>query len=277
MWMPFLFPAFALGHAAVPPHVDLDDLDGWETSADAILDGPRGCWELVGQASWDWDVGRFGANRGDAVFVGRLEDGVWSELHIESLGEIAREKGKNADEVRQYTDEPRFAPLVGKLHGRRVTVATREGETEVEVDGSDNTPVNLVRGALADLGGRVDTSWTQWDDAAQAVVLHRAVPIGEGSRAPEAKIEVLFPAGERLPMSLDVVFPERFHRGTFPRWKVDDAVVHVRGRVSQGNVFPTMESFRFDFGVLGFKFHGAQTIVYKSARRCPVPVAPKAP
>lgn len=258
---------FLLAHAfaRVPAHVDLDDLDRWERSAETVLDGPAGCWEIVGQATWDWDIGRFGANRGDAVFAGRLQDGVWSELHVVSLGELARDAGKRAQEVQQYAQEARFAPLVGKLHGRRVRVTTRD-----DAELLSETPTNLVRNAMNELGGSVDTSWTQWDEARQDVILHRSVPIGSGSRAPEARVEVRFPGGEDLPASLDVVFPDKFYRGTLPRWRIEHAEVHVRGRVSQGTVFPTSEAFRFDFGFLGFTFHGAQTIVYKSAVRCKV-------
>ena len=269
MW---LFLAAAVASATVPADVDLDDLDGWEASAEAILDGPAGCWEIVGQATWDWDVGRFGASRGDAVFAGRLEDGVWSAFHIESLGEVVRDRGKEAEEVHQYGDEPRFAPLVGNLNGSRVRVSSSdEAHPEEEASAAESSaPGNLLRNVLDDLGGEVDTSWTQWDDTASGVVLHRSMATGSGANAPEARVEVFFPGGEALPVSLDVTFPERFYRGTFPRWRVEDAVVHVRGRASHGTVFPTSESFRFDFGVLGFQFHGAQTIVYKNATRCKV-------
>lgn len=263
--------AASLALAAVPSSVDLEELDLWEDGADRLLDGPEGCWEIVGQATWDWDVGRFGGSRGGAVFVGRLHDGVWSEVHLRSLGEVRREPGRKGREVLQYAQEPRFAPLVGSLEGGRITVSGGEGSAEVEVerDPGDGAAENLVRNVLRELGGRVDTAWTQWDDARQAVVLHRSVPIGEGANAPEARVEVVFPGGQPLPDAMTVRFPERFFRGTLPRIRIEDAVVEVRGRISQGSIFPTSEAFRFDFGFLGMRFSGAQTITYKSAVRCP--------
>ena len=265
--------------AAIPAHVDLNDLDKWEAGAEQVLDGPAGCWEMVGRASWNWDIGRFGASRGDAVFVGRLVDGVWQEFHLEPLGEVVREKGRRAQEIQIYQiSEPRFAPLVGKLDGRGIRVA---GEEEPEPDSKrkkkrdsgdeDPGPTNLVRQALDDLGGSVYTSWAQWDAERDGVTLFRSVPLNDSNRPPEAAVTAFFPGGRNQAVSVDIQFPERFYKGTFPRWRLDDAVVHVRGRASNGQVFPTMESFSFEFGVLGFTFTGAQTIQYKSARRCEKP------
>jgi hypothetical protein len=263
-----------LALAAVPAHVDLQDLDRWEAGPDQVLDGPSGCWEMVGLATWNWDFGRFGGSRGDALFVGRLDDGVWQEFHLEPLGEVIRDRGRQGTESRVYQlDEPRFAPLVGKITGRRVTLAGSEGAAEEpDSDEEENrSPNNLVRRALDDLGGSVDTAWAQWDADRQGVVLLRSIPMNESSRPPIAELTAFFPGGRDVAVSVDVAFPERFYKGRFPRWRLDDAVVHVRGRPSGDSVFPTAESFSFTFGVFGFSFTGAQTIRYKSAKRCEVP------
>lgn len=262
-----------LAVAAVPAHVDLQDLDRWEAGPDQVLDGPDGCWEMVGLATWNWDFGRFGGSRGDALFVGRLDDGVWQEFHLEPLGEVVRERGRRGSESRVYQlDEPRFAPLVGKITGRRVTLAGSDGAAE-EPDSDEETrsPNNLVRRALDDLSGSVDTAWAQWDAEREGVVLLRSIPMNESSRPPLAELTAFFPGGRDLAVSVDVVFPERFYKGRFPRWRLDDAVVHVRGRPSGSSVFPTVESFSFTFGVFGFSFTGAQTIRYKTAKRCELP------
>ncbi len=269
-----------IAFAAIPAHVDLNDLDRWEEGAEQVLDGPAGCWEMVGRATWDWDSGRFGASRGDALFVGRLVDGVWQEFHLEPLGEVVRGRGRSSTEKRVYQiDEPRFAPLVGKLVGRRVKVAGSEPEPDEDKsdDESDDDrgPNNLVRRALDDLGASVDTSWAQWDSERQGVTLFRSVPLNESKRPPEAEVKAFFPGGRDQAVSVDVVFPKRFYKGTFPRWRLDNAVVQVRGRPSGGEVFPTVESFSFEFGVFGFTFSGAQTIRYKSARRCGAEMLPE--
>ena len=99
------------------------------------------------------------------------------------------------------------------------------------------------------------------------MVLFRSVPIGDGARAPAAEETIQFPGGQ-VPVALDIAFPQTFYVGGLPRYRVSDAVVHVRVRSSGGELFPTSESYKVEFGVLGFTFTGAQTIRYKSARRC---------
>src|SRR5690554_4018083 len=103
----------ALGLAwAQPTEVDPHDVDRYAQQADRLLEGPAGCWELVGEAKWDWDAGRLGANRGSAVFAGRMTDGVWGEFYVRSLGQIVRGRGKNASPTRHYANDLRFIPMV---------------------------------------------------------------------------------------------------------------------------------------------------------------------
>ena len=253
--------------AAMPPGIDLQDITRWDGRAEALLDGPAGCWEVVGKASWNWDLGRWGGSRGDAVFAGRLVDGHWSEVHLAPLGEVVREKG--AQEVRVYAKEARFAPLIGRITGSRITVAT--DEEEVEVDAEEQAEAsNVLRSALDQLGGTAQTSWAEWDDAQGAVQLHRAVPIGDSPRAPEAELVARFPDGDALPTAVDVVFPEHFKAGKWPRrFTIRDAEVHLRGAVAAGQVFPASESFVFEFGMLGIWGRGAQTIRYAQIKACP--------
>jgi len=281
----FVLFGWAMASAAIPAHVDLDDLDRWEAGSEQILDGPAGCWEMMGRATWAWDFGRFGASKGDALFVGRLEDGVWQAFHLEPLGEEVRERGRQRNTSRVYQiEEPRFAPLVGKIVGRQITLSGSEGASSTEDDGdsSEKAPNNLVRRALDDLSGSVDTSWAQWDAEREGVVLQRSIPMNESNRPPLAEFTTFFPKGGDQANQLDIAFPERFYKGRLPRWRLDDAVVHVRGRPVGDEVFPTLESFSFTFGVFGFSFTGAQTIRYKTARRCaaetpPEPVGPQLP
>lgn len=256
-----------LALAAMPAGIDLQDLSRWEGRSAALLDGPPGCWEVVGKASWNWDWGRWGSSRGDAAFAGRLEGGRWSEIHLAPLGEVVRE-GRRDEEVRVYAKEARFAPLLGRLTGGRITVAS--GDEEVELDMEEQAEAsNVLRATLERISGPTETSWASWDDASGAVELHRAVPLGDAARAPEAELTVRFPDGDPLPTALDIAFPEHFKAGSWPRrFTIRDAEVHLRGAVAGGRVFPASEAFRFEFGLLGFWGSGAQTIRYAQIRPC---------
>jgi hypothetical protein len=259
--------------AAQPAGVDLNDLDAWEVAAERIIDLPDGCWEWVGQASWDWDVGRWGKSQGDAAFAGKTVDGVWGEVALQPLGELRRER--RGTEARVYSDEPRFAPLVGKLHGARITVARDADDQDEEARAVEENveAVNVLRRALDRIAADAFTSSAEWDDARGGVVLHRSIPLAEG-RSEEIAFDVFFPSGGTIPSQVDLMFPARFATGKLPRWTIRDAEVHLRGVVKGDAVFPSSEAFRFDFGFLGFRFHGAQTIVYKRIRRCQPTISP---
>lgn len=284
--MLFLLGTLAL--AQVPPDIDLDDLDRWEEESARVLDGPSGCWEMVGHASWNWDAGRFGSTRGDMIFVGRLEEGVWQEFHLEPMGEVARSRKQS--ERRIYGYEPRFVPLFGRLQGD-IVVSNRKGETRMgddsdKADDEDkdrgrrrsrdegaaesSEPSNLVREVMDEISGSADSSWAKWDREQQAVMLERRIPLGDGARVPVANETTVMPSGGPA-VAMDLLFPEKFYRGTFPRFRISNASVRVRTRPSNGELFPTLESYQAEFGVFGFTVKGAQTIRYKSARRCVVP------
>ncbi|MEQ1565491.1 MAG: hypothetical protein ABMA64_07635, partial [Myxococcota bacterium] len=256
MWLVLTVAA----RAAMPPDVDLNDILAWENAADRLLEMPSGCWEWVGEAKWDWDVGRFGGSRGDAVFAGRTRDGTWGTVHLEPMGELLLGKDQPLAPVYDAR-EARFAPLVGKFEGARVTVAGA-GTNQTEADLSKNAAAaNVLRVALDRLADDAYTSDTRWDDARGGVVLHRQIALAEGDKQ-LVDYQVFFPGGGLLPTAIDLVFPETFHTGRFPRWTIRDAGVHVRGAISGDQVFPTSEAFSFGFGILGFRFHGAQTVRY---------------
>ena len=288
-----LWTLFGLACAAAPAQVDLNDIDHWEDEATRVLDGPAGCWEIVGKASWSWDAGRWGGSRGDQVFVVRMVDGVWQEFRIQALGELQRERRGQQERV-YVDDDARFIPLVGRVapgglkvedrtpdlvlappepsardkrrderrDNRKEQKAERDPEEAVEVG-----PRNAIRRALDRLAGSAETSWAQWDGEREAVVLYRSIPMGDGNRAPATEETFTFPAGGP-PTELDIQFPERFIVGGIPRYSINNAEAHVRVRPSGGQLFPTMESYKIEFGVFGFSVIGAQTIVYKSVRPC---------
>ena len=254
----------ALVASAAPPGVDLEDVTGWSKAADALLDGPPGCYELVGRATWAWDLGRFGFNRGDAVVVGRLHDGVWSGLRAVTLGEASRE-GRGPVE-RTYSDELRVVPLLGRIE--RSNRRSRRNRDDGDAPTGSAEAVNVVRRALDEVTGEVEVAWATWEAAADAVVLHRSVAVGAGNPAPDAVLHTRFPDGARGPDALDVVFPERWRTTSFPSATITGSSVQVRAQLVGGVPFPKSEAVKMTAAILGFQFSGAQTIAWRSVVPC---------
>jgi hypothetical protein len=267
----------ASASAAPPADLDLQAVQRWENAAETLLDLPKGCWEWVGRASWNWDGGRFGATKGETAFAGRTKEGTWSSVHLEPLGEFQRAGRQDiSQEIRVYdAQNARFAPLFGSLAGGQVRVAGAQGEDAEGGDLAENAEAsNVLRQALEQIGGDASTSWVEWDDIRKGVLLHRTFPIEQDPRE-EVAVAVFFPGGGTAPTSLDVTFPEAFKQGRFPRWTVRDAKISMRAQVANDRVYPSSEAFSFTASFLGFQFVGAQTIQYRHAARCPEP--PPAP
>lgn len=247
----------AMALAAPPEGVDLEDPEPWDEASRQLFEGPPGCWEIVGKATWNHDGARWGVSRGAAAFAGRLVDGVWSrDLHVEPLGEIVRE-GPRDVERRVYRDDAQpFVPLLGRHPGG-------------EGDGGPGAPSTVLEEVLAELQGEARYTWVKWDDARGDVVFTEVVPVGDRPDAPEITLDVRFPRGGRLPDHADVTFPDRFQVVALPPVFVKNAHVELRGVHAGGRVFPAAEAYAADIGVLGMRFHAAQTIQYKSIRPCP--------
>lgn len=242
--------------AAPPAGVDETESQVWDDAADTILDGPSGCWEVVGDASWRWDFGkRFGYAKGDGVFIGRLEDGVWRDFVMRSTGEEQRQRRRPPTTVFPH-DEVRFLPLVGEFKDNRV-----------DEDG-DGLGDNVLRAVLGRLGGDVGYAWAEWVEADKGIQLHRAIPFGDGSGAPEATLNVFFPEGGTTPTAATVDFPERFSVPGQRLVTVKNAVAKLRSRALGTRVFPEVETFSFEASVLGFNMSAAQTITYRTFRPC---------
>ncbi len=239
--------------AAPPADLDVNDVEIWDTAWNPLFDGPPGCWEIVGRASYDWNFGRMGSVQGDAVFVGRLEDNIWQDFHVRSLGEEISERFDPS--TRKYPHgERHFAPMVGK----RVS-----DYDEISGDVATSTLLDAV---FDELGTGVNYSSSDWDDDANAVTLHRTIPLGE-TRA-EAQMDVWFPEGGTLPTYARIHFPDSFSPPKIPMARVRNADARLRGRVYGGLVFPEVETFSFEAGFLGFRVRGAQTLRYETFRPC---------
>ncbi|MBN2800949.1 MAG: hypothetical protein JXX28_17560 [Deltaproteobacteria bacterium] len=254
--------------AASTGDAPLGDPSLWTERADALLAGPPGCWELVGRAVWDHQVGRRGGVEGAAVFVGRLEDGVWSELWVRPDGErswTARDPGEVS-----YGDSAHFAPLIGAGRGGSLSVGV-SGEG-VQVDAQrrgDGDPVNGLRHLLEALEGGVETSDVWRDPAREGVVLHRDLALRRGS-AP-AVIEAFFPGEATQPAAVDYRFPERMSVNGVPSVVLRGAEVRLRGRVQDGVLLPVAEAVRGTATMLGMELAFAQTVTYLSAVACQAP------
>lgn len=260
--LPLLLSALALS-APKPPSLDLDETAGWSAAAERLLDGPPGCYEVVGRATWAWDLGQFGFNRGDAVLVGRLHDGVWSGLKALSLGEVARER--KAAATHTYPDELRVRPLLGRLERTGSRRKSKGGDDEQT---GSLQAVNLLRAALDDVTGEAEAVWATWEPTADAVVLHRSMGVGEG-KDDEAVVRARFPGGGLAPDALEITFPDK--------WKADAGMVtasvtrskvQIRAEVVGGVAFPRSEAVQMTASALGFTFSGAQTIAYRSFVPC---------
>lgn len=241
----------AAAHAAAPEGVPADDPEPWEDAWSQIVDGPPGCWEVVGRATWSYDGGRFGGVSGDAIFVGRLNDGAWQDFLIKSLGEDQR-RGR-ADVKRAYPHgETRFVPLIGR---RKPQMLARQDEGD-----------QIFEAMARSWGNNTMTMWSMWDDEADAVVLNRSLTLGDGGE--EARMKVFFPDGQRAPTRMEIEFPERFRLPERRIVTIKDADVRIQGRQAGGMTFPEAEAFSFTGSVLGFSFAGAQTITYQTFRPC---------
>lgn len=265
--MLFLWGVLAVALATELP----DDPAVYEQAAPRLLAGPRGCWELVGRATWNWQFGRFGESRGDALFAGRLDGGEWKGWYLQALGEVERRGAEGPRTV--YRAENRFAPLVGRIQGGRGGV-TNDNSVKPEKS-AEASPSNILKEALAELGGGVSSVYTRLDG--DDVILDESVPL-DGSRSKDYSVQTRFPKGEPVPTAMDVVFPESFHLKAFPNPKVEGAGAQVRGRLVDGELVPTAEAFHMNVQALGFTISGAQTIQYTHAERCgAVKAEPKVP
>jgi len=259
MWLGLLM---SLAYSGPPENVDLGLIDKWNDGAEAMLDGTAGCWELVGHARWNWQAGRVGEMRGEAVFAGRLEAGVWRDFYIHPLGEVSW-RGSRQEQLK-YTDVRHFAPLVGKLPPDESDDRSRRRR-----DASDEeVPRNVLRSTLEEIGSMVSTSWASWDEERQGVVYHTTTPLGDGGRGPEVSIQAFFPDGGNWATEQNVVFPKEFRLKRAFAPVVRDARVELRAAVHGNRVFPVAESLSFGIRVLGFRLTGAQSITYTHASRC---------
>lgn len=242
---------FAAALALPPEGLVPDAVEPWADTWQKLFDGPEGCWEVTGRADWKWDLGRSGSRKGAAAFVGKLDEGVWRDFYIRSLGEI---RHKPPAPMRTYYphNEQSFVPLFGHLPAADADVPTTQ----------------VLQRILDEVSGPVGYAISRWDDDRHGVVLQRTLPIGDGANPDEATMDVFFPGGGTTPQRADIHFPEAFPIPDFKLARIRDAKARVVGTVVGDAVFPSSETFSFAATLLGFRMEGAQTITYRSYRPC---------
>jgi hypothetical protein len=245
----------AAAFAAAPDGVMAEDAESWVSHAEVLRSGPEGCFEVVGRATWDWDLGKRGGTRGSAAFVGKYEDGVWLDMLIKSLGEDTWRR--NDVPVRVYPHgEMTFAPLVG-------TIPQVFGEARGQ---------SFIEDIVKDITHALDTSesypWSEWSDDKQAVVLHQVVPFGTDGRGPEATIDAYFPQGDTVPQHLSIEVGSISGVSGWRGAKVRRVSGHVRGVLIDDVVFLTVESLSFEATSPRATLIGSQTIRYLTYRAC---------
>lgn len=271
--MLFLIASLALG--GPPADLDMDDPAPWETRAKALLDGPPGCFEVVGRASWDWRIAGMVEDRGDAVFLGVLDDGEWKDIQVFPLGRIQGKPGDTGPKT--YSEGQAFVPLIGRKGSWEMTLGNNGVDTR-QTTPEEGGATNVVQELLADLTGDTEVSWLSWDDTSNSLLLHQSMTVGEGRNPPEAVVTTRFPGGSTLPTAVDVKFPPEFRLGRLARLRVQDARIQIRGQVVDGVALPRAEAFTMKASLLGFSGTGAQTLDVRQVtpcRRAPAEPPPK--
>jgi hypothetical protein len=241
---------------------DPDDPGPWWAASEALLDGPPGCWEVVGRASWDHDLGRWGSTRGQAVFASRMVDGVWGEIKVLPLGTVDRAAGAREEDALEYDASQRFTPLVGRVRGLAVRL---DDHRELQVTRSKDPrvePVNTLRDAIDRLSGGVETASVT--RAGGEVVLDRRRGVGRSHAPLDATVHF---AGT-VPIAWDVALLEPYRKDIFGLARVTTLTVQLRAHPSNGLALPDAEAMTFDLDLAGIHIRGAQTLVYTSFLPC---------
>ena len=258
--------------AAPPEGIDPEDVSRWEAGSEALLAGPRGCWDFAGRiamtaVSYSPASRWMRSGRTDHVFVGsfvgRLEDGAWSSFAYDLSPADA--PGEPA-----AVEFPVF-PGVGRL-GQGIARRTNppsEDRSEVSADLGSEEATNLLKQVLDDLDASTATSYAEWRDADGAVHLFQDVPVSKSPKAETVTIETTFPAGGTA-TGLDAVFPRRMKLGDgLVKVSVLDAQLHLRGQPAGDVVLPAVDSLSLGIGALGFTVAYEQKLVFETATRCP--------
>lgn len=282
--MPALLALILAAHAEPPSRELLDDLDRWERGQDAFLDGPPGCWDLTGNVrqvvTLHQPPDRFSAARHEqfpmvGTVKGRMIDGLWQGKKLEQ--DTKPEGHPHEFDVPVY---PLFGTFPEDPNAPKAeeTFTVSVGESGgAQIGGSIGQSVNVLREAVEEWSGSVETSLAQWDEAQQAVLYLRELPLSDEDDRP-IQVTVRFPAAGERADRIDAVWPALIKLGQWPvRFTIRDAQMHAVGHPHQDVVLPWAESLSFVGGGLGYTFGYEQAVTWRSATPCSAAAAPAAP
>ena len=280
-----LFLLFVLAVvAAPPPGLDLDDLGGWSARADALLDGPAGCFEIEGQASVRVAVFTPGGVMGKpqrvestlaGPFTGRLEDGLWTRLDHQ----LVPVDGTGKLEIAEVP----VHPMVGRVshEGEQPEEGQEEKEGEHGSVSVGMTGEGVVVGAQAwsqaanlvdEIIDAVDPDtvlvWASWDEDRQGVQVVQTMPLGRRAAAGEVTVRSLHPL-DGGPERLDMELPNRIRMGDWPaRVTLLEPQLHLVSLPTPHGPMPARESLSTILGVMGFTLGYEQDLAYHLATPC---------
>jgi len=274
-------PSWAQDPLAPPPAVTpavLDDVGRWEQAARVLLDGPPGCVEVQGTATFQVAFFSPGGwlgpgERRDLVskghFEGRLQGGTWTALRT-TWDPVEDGDALHIDQVH---------PIVGKVQPAAdapapdppgkgsVSISSSGSGTSIDVAGGSEGALGLLDQIMHDIDPAVTTAYASWEGERRSVVLHQLVPLEHDGG--DLEVQVSFPEGGP-PLSLDAVFPPRVRAGDgLVKMRVLDAQLHLRSRNTELGVLPGEEGASMVVGVLGYTLGVDQRLSYDRARACP--------
>ena len=259
-------------HAERPSLDVLDDIDRWDAGQNAFLAGPAGCWDLSGEATQIVTLHQppdfFSAARNERFAVegtiaGRLVDGIWQ-------GDIEGELDSDDHKLEMDLEiVSLFGAKPEKKEPQDESISISLGEDGgAQIGASIGQASNVLREAIEETAGDVETSLSQWDDEQNAVLYLRELPL-QGDNRP-IKVTVRFPDAGPADR-IDAVWPQLIKIGEWPlKVKIRDAQMHVVGHKHGDVVLPWAESLSFVIGALGYTAGFEQSVKWTSATPCTV-------
>lgn len=224
----------------------------WLKRADAALDVPAGCWEVTGRAAWSHAFARWGATRGDAVFVGRVQDGVWGPFRSFGAGEVERLRDA---EFRHYGDSQRFTPMVGQVRGLAVRL-DRSRQLQITYNHDPRVqPVHTVDDVVGQLSVGASSSEVRRDSD--------VVVVEENTEARGTRVSrrVRF-AGDRTTLHLHL--PDVYKHDPFGLARVRSLDV----KVERHGAVPVAETTTFALSLATIRVTARQTVRYRTWTPC---------
>jgi len=231
-----------------------------------LIDGPPGCWEVVGEAHWRWDFGNRGLSTGRVVFVGLLDNGLWRDVKVESPGEAYR-VGNHPVEIR-YPRDLRATPLVGQLSIRLMPAMASGAARSVfqsdfrTIDASNFN--RYIASVMFPNTRRVALEGPDSDALSDSVVVIGRPQFDSGDIGGEVAITLHHGDSARAEWTWEE--PVSIPGTTNLRMKSIEA--WVEGTNVNGEIFPAGDHLAYSVKAGGLPIHVRQDVTYRSFKRC---------